>query len=676
MQEEIPKLIIFFIKEKKRYFFFIRILNKVYPTKDSKLEIDISQEFINSKEKKIIDLELVQNTSLEGGIKFKMNLFYGTNKAYCFLNKNDYEILVEYNFIEYEGIFYKQKELNEHDGNGLVNRLVLINAPLAINIKNEVIGFLFEVGNLYKDGINSFEICDCNYLDRNFAKKVIQEEKEKNNFVSKIKEQEEKLSKIYDDIKKLVQLNTQNKEIFDIIFSKYEINELDINFCQPKNKLKEEFKTKEDFYLVYLYFIWYSINFHKERNSQISLIDLFNEIDNIYNLYLKDNDLLIYEKVMLFCSHIFFFLEKNDLIKYKSANLKYMKKTKDIEDKSIYGLSFKFIKNFISKLNEKSYLFFPLLMLNSGTYYFNRDSSNIMIYGYNRESCDILKSHLEDLIPDVFFEYEDEGNELFKEYGFSFKGYNIIFLNRYILFKNFQKDPSKSTYQNKEEEYLFKYYSIRVSKTIMNESFRSNIINYNKNKRISSSLKFFNKNKNLVEIRMKTYEVNNKNEEYFKTLKTENGNILEYFFGEYGAKLIVDLIYEIDNIGKLYDNIDYFVNDNLTQLQKYIINKYKIYNYKLNYQESDISLEKENELMSGFIEEYEKKLCTSVIPRNIDKKNLVQKQNDVFYEHVKDEESKLKGYDFYRKKLFEEKNYKERDKYFAPFFNTLHTPCN
>ena len=45
-------------------------------------------------------------------------------------------------------------------------------------------------------------------------------------------------------------------------------------------------------------------------------------------------------------------------------------KIKDIKEKSIYKLSFAFLSDFISKLTEKSYLFYPLLMLDSENYYY------------------------------------------------------------------------------------------------------------------------------------------------------------------------------------------------------------------------------------------------------------------------------------------------------------------
>ena len=51
---------------------------------------------------------------------------------------------------------------------------------------------------------------------------------------------------------------------------------------------------------------------------------------------------------------------------------------------------------------------------------------------------------------------------------------------------------------------------------------------------------------------------------------------------------------------------------------------------------------------------------------------IVSKKNIVFYERKKDPEVTNKGYEYYRKKLFDEDNFEERDQYYAPFFDTLH----
>ena len=47
-----------------------------------------------------------------------------------------------------------------------------------------------------------------------------------------------------------------------------------------------------------------------------------------------------------------------------------------------------------------------------------------------------------------------------------------------------------------------------------------------------------------------------------------------------------------------------FVSENLDELQKYIINKYKIKYYKLDYVEKNIPFNEENELMNNIVQNH------------------------------------------------------------------------
>ena len=111
----------------------------------------------------------------------------------------------------------------------------------------------------------------------------------------------------------------------------------------------------------------------------------------------------------------------------------------------------------------------------------------------------------------------------------------------------------------------------------------------------------------------------------------------------------------------------------------YIINKYKIKYYKLKLSLEDVSFEKENELMENFVGKYEKQIPPSKILGNNKKiekneKKFISKKNIVFYENVKDENPKYKGYAYYKNKLFKEKNVKNREQYILPYLLSLHTP--
>lgn len=101
--------------------------------------------------------------------------------------------------------------------------------------------------------------------------------------------------------------------------------------------------------------------------------------------------------------------------------------------------------------------------------------------------------------------------------------------------------------------------------------------------------------------------------EYYRSLNGklsgESGKFFEYFFGKYiDNRLIIDLIFKIDYIGNLLDNVKYFVKEDLQELQKYIINKYKITNYKdIKYEDNNLSFEDEIKKMEEIIANKEKR---------------------------------------------------------------------
>ena len=494
-------LIIHFIKDIKRqsYYDNIRFLNNKYDINNKDLTIDIDEKYFNwSKEKITLDLEISPVDILSEPIKYKINIFYGINYSYCFLNV-DNKFLIEYNYIDDQQIFYNNLQLNKNDGNGLVKRIVLINAPHFLKISNINLTFYNSTILNFLKNYNSFEIVDLDYSESLFGVKPIKSE-EKFSLISDMKKQKQSLEKFFLNLKALIENNISEKEEYMKLYRNFEIDEVILNFSQKKEILEKEFKDNEDYYLIFLYFLWYSIKYsylNEKFECKISISDIFNNIYSLYNLYLNDKELQIYEKILCFFSHVSFFLDKNDIEVYKSANLKCIKR-KDIMNYSIYKFSLDFLKDFISKLNENSYLFFPLLILDCGTYYYNVDNKSI--YGFNRESCSVIKEHLNELIPDIFFEYSEEGKSGEEESGFNYKDFKMVFINRHFTFKNLKKDPIKDEYKNEDEKRLFKHYGMLASKTLMHESFGHNKRIFNKKERIISPLRFFNRNKRFVKM--------------------------------------------------------------------------------------------------------------------------------------------------------------------------------
>ena len=136
---------------------------------------------------------------------------------------------------------------------------------------------------------------------------------------------------------------------------KYNINIIDINFSQKISKLKEEFTNDLDYNLMYLYFLWYIlfICYINNKDFPIQIKILVEYLNKFYSTYLEDKDLLPYQKVLLFYSNSIYFIYIHDIKSYESKKLNYVT-FKYIKNKSVYGVSFKFINEFIEKLNSKS----------------------------------------------------------------------------------------------------------------------------------------------------------------------------------------------------------------------------------------------------------------------------------------------------------------------------------
>ena len=164
------KLIINFIQRKKRqnYYDSFIFLDKTYKIKDKTLSIDIEDKYFNNlKEKIIVDFKLIATDILDTIYTYKINIYYGINKAYCFISE-DNELLIEYNYIDEQKIFYHNFELDEYDGNGLVKRLVLINTPSILNSLQKNISFLSS-SLFFSKNLNSLEIIDCDYSNLLFG---------------------------------------------------------------------------------------------------------------------------------------------------------------------------------------------------------------------------------------------------------------------------------------------------------------------------------------------------------------------------------------------------------------------------------------------------------------------------------------------------------------------------
>ena len=284
--------------------------------------------------------------------------------------------------------------------------------------------------------------------------------------VNVLKKNKSILIEFLNNIEKLIKKKEENEEEYKQLCQKVPLEKNIINFSQDKELLKKEFDNEDLYHLIYIYMLWlvFSAIFFPDDNNKsnennidndndnnnraenkddskdenesfideyvfnYTIFEVFENITQFYEKYKKDNSLLIYQKVLLLCSNIIYFIRLNNINEYNSSKLDYIK-TEELNKNSVFGLCFQFLRDFVTNLNSKSEIFYPLLLLDSGLYYNNKNTT----YGFDFQSCENIKNHLTDLIPEVFFVFEKK-YLLQEEKGFTYKGYKIIFLNKLVIF--------------------------------------------------------------------------------------------------------------------------------------------------------------------------------------------------------------------------------------------------
>ena len=674
-----PKLMIYYIKlnEDNPFESFLFLNKKYIIDKSSKyISIDIDKNLLTErKEKKIFKIEFIRKTktkelNISDNIIYRFNLYFGVNKAYLFLSNQKEQLLFELYFREKEvSVIYENLELTNTDyfDDDSRRRMVIINSPYLIKIKGSY-NFIYEYisTNLRKEKENSYSISVFD-IEKSFCSAKIIKDENNASYSSLLKGYKTSLENFKNDINNLLFEADDDKKYKDIIQRNF-ICILDINFSKDISNLKDDIKSDNEYYLMYLYYFWYIlyICYCKNNNYEIPIKTMVEYLNKFYYTYLEDKDLLPYQKVLLFYSNSVYFVKIQNTKIYESKELKLIK-FKNSKEKSVYGLSLKFIKEFIHKLKSNSALFYPLLLLNSGEYYYQ----NELTYGFDAQNCDNIKYHLNDLIPEVFFEIKDGFSEISNnDYGFNYKGLGIVFLNRDALLRNYNYNPELFEYNNFDNEKKVKSYAVKVSMTIIYECFRQNKYIYNSSKIIDLSLRFFSNEKNLVtNISPPSYSYDNN---FIMTSSHpnngESGKFLEFLFGQYEHKMIISLIFEIDDISKLYDSIDYFVKDDLSDIRKYIAMKYELKKRGYNYQENnDYNLKEENKnLEIVFNNKYKDDLF--ILKNEIFDRS---KSNDDLSEFIFSSKSQIKGYNYYMKKANDESDLTKKAEYLWELLNNL-----
>ena len=152
----------------------------------------------------------------------------------------------------------------------------------------------------------------------------------------------------------------------------------------------------------------------------------------------------------------------------------------------------------------------------------------------------------------------------------------------------------------------------------------------------------------------------------------ESGNFLDYFFGMYEGELIINLIYLIEDIGKLIDNVKYFTKENLNILKKYIVYRYILSKKSIKFEgRENTSLEEDIIEMREIFKNKGIKITENKILKesNIVEVKKESQKGTLFFDA---NEKKIKNYSYYVKKIQESKTNNESNKYLKKLiFNHL-----
>ena len=453
-------------------------------------------------------------------------------------------------------------------GNTFRRRYLLVNFPinvkLNINKRNKM-----KENSSYKINLlpNDIIIQECTKNKKNM-KKQLNDINEINSIVNKIK-----------DIVKKDRKNTDYDKMNKII---NEMKQYDEYFNQNLLNKEDETWSKDEFILYYHYFLfklflnYACIDDNRKFEYYHSAMKIFEEV---YGELEKISNVSIYEKICAIVSLYTRFkidCENKENKGYLIADYKLI----NMNDNKIecYNLAYKFIKNIIEKLSENSFIFLPLLQVNSG-YNKNINSDDEKeVFELSMTNVNMVKRHLNILLPNLFFTVRHPTITLKR--GSTCKATGNMFIYETSIFNNKLGKSIEDILENQPEDA-----AVIISFVILHEIFMHKKIRANEDftpgketpskfigpKYEVKNFYYSNNKKNLDPL-----SIYNKNKEYENKIPNEgeSGKILEYFLENKNFE-IMNYLKKYLGFGELLNSVDLIVDKDLDKLHKYIINKIK-----------------------------------------------------------------------------------------------------
>ena len=415
---------------------------------------DIYYQKINNdifKYKDIIVTKLKLKNKDSSIQEFNFNLYKRKNKYVCFLSS--LLVLIEiYFFQDFQNLIVEDKDIIQYSNDTKYRkRFVLINCPPTIKI-NSKITYSFPYSS--DSEMNSFQICYFDIEKKIYSSKMIKEEINENIFIKEIIDKSKDLNNFYDDFQILIEKQNISLKDIDTIIDKYEyfINLQYLSFIKNQDLLLQQYsKTNiNDYFYLNIWIVLYL------KLVPIHLIkDWINNYTNFYNKIKREN-IVNYQKIELLYTYSKIITKKDYKNNIKDTIFNYFL-IDNLEDESLYKKVISFISKFIENLTEDSFLFYPLLLLNSGINDFKERSQT---YGFNLLSVDMIKNHLKQELPKIMYYYNYDDDAL----AFSDSCSTIIFINEKKILNGYKKNPRK-----KDNSLEGKNYSVKLLSSIMYE---------------------------------------------------------------------------------------------------------------------------------------------------------------------------------------------------------------
>ena len=293
-------------------------------------------------------------------------------------------------------------------------------------------------------------------------------------------------------------------------------------------------------YSLYYYFSGNSIEYMYFRKQAI--LTFIKCIKKIIKELKNKKELPLYEKIrVIYSSFTLLFMKKNSFLysyEITNMNIRYLI-TEKAEKNSIIERFNNFYNSFTDSISEDSAVFPYLLNIDGGSGFYNEEE----VYTFDLKNVDMIKSHLKQVFPKIIILcYLENGEVALTESEFG-----GIIINEYYLskVKNLDYNSSKLNQITEEEK-----------DDIAMNFFLDNIHEASGIKNLPFLMK------KIIHLKKYLSSHNNIN-------KGDSGHYLELCYGKYKNELIIDILRNMKNKGKLIKYPKLFTDD-IETLNEYV----------------------------------------------------------------------------------------------------------